>query len=1083
LLGCSLCFFLIKPALAFELSKEERSYLRSKETITFVSQTIYPPFEFVGHDGDHTGMCIELVRWIATQFGFKAHFIDMSFKDAQQAVLSGKVDVLTSLFYSKKREKIFDFTKVMFEVPASIFVVAERPDIKELKDLSGKTIAMQAGDYALEFLKAKNITFEVVYTKNFAQATDLVIAKKADAIVGDEQIVMYHIFSNNLTKKIKKVGEPLYIGQNCMGVNGSNPILISILNKGIDLAIEQGVLNRIQKKWIGIQFTAIESIWYKYVPHLLVVMGMIILLSASAWFWNVKLRQQIALRTEALKNSEEQFQFITEKMDDIVWTLDRDFMTTYVSPSIKSVLGFTPEERKQQAIEKRITPESLQRVQMMFLEELAKDDNGISDSDRSVTIEVEYYHRDGSTVWVENKVKAIRDSPGSIIGFIGVSRDIAERKRTEEALRESEKKHRLLAENTVDCIWQMNLDQEFTYINQAVFPFLGYTPKEFIGSNLSEHCSSEELNKMQEQILNVLANLPDKTTAVFETSFYHKNGEEIPSEIIGKILLDDAGNPIYIQGTTRNITERRQAEVALRESERLYRLLADNVDDNIWTMDMKMKFTFISPSITRMRGYSVEEAMAQAIDETITPASLDIALKAITEELEQHNQGQKPQDRSRKVELELNCKDGSTVWSETEANFIYDDDGQPQSIIGVTRDITERKQHEKALRESEEKLARSKKMESLGLLAGGVAHDLNNVLSGIVSYPELILMDLPEDSKLRNPIETIQESGNRAAEIVQDLLTVARGVATAKEPLNLNDLIGDYLHSPEFNKLKQFYPTAAIKTHLDTDLFNISGSHVHIRKVVMNLVSNASEALEGSGNITISTVNRYIDRPLRGYDDVNIGEYAILSVSDDGSGISSDDLERIFEPFYTKKIMGRSGTGLGLAVVWNTVQDHKGYIDVTIQEKGTTFELYFPITRDEISDKDLSMPIKDYKGNQETILVVDDMENQREISCKMLDKLGYKTKAVSSGEEAVKYLRENTIDLLLLDMIMDPGINGRETYERIIKIHPNQRAIIVSGFAQTDEVKQAQKLGAGQYIKKPVTLEKIGLAVKEELGK
>ena len=360
----------------------------------------------------------------------------------------------------------------------------------------------------------------------------------------------------------------------------------------------------------------------------------------------------------------------------------------------------------------------------------------------------------------------------------------------------------------------------------------------------------------------------------------------------------------------------------------------------------------------------------------------------------------------------------------------------------------------------------------MGLLAGGVAHDLNNVLSGIVSYPELILMDLPEDSKLRKPIETMQESGHRATAIVQDLLTVARGVATTKEPLNLNDLISDYLNSPEFKKLEQFHPTVTVKTSLDTDLLNINGSHVHIRKVVMNLVSNASEAIEGSGNVTISTMNRYIDRPLRGYDDVNIGEYAVLSVSDDGSGISSDDLERIFEPFYTKKVMGRSGTGLGLAVVWNVMQDHQGYIDVKSDENGTTFELYFPITRDEISDKDLSIPIKDYKGNGETILVVDDVESQRDISCKMLDALGYKTKAVSSGEEAVEYLKEHTADLILLDMIMDPGINGLETYERIIKIHPNQKAIIVSGFAETDEVKEAQKLGAGQIHKKAVYIRK-----------
>ncbi|MFC1876715.1 ATP-binding protein [Thermodesulfobacteriota bacterium] len=344
-------------------------------------------------------------------------------------------------------------------------------------------------------------------------------------------------------------------------------------------------------------------------------------------------------------------------------------------------------------------------------------------------------------------------------------------------------------------------------------------------------------------------------------------------------------------------------------------------------------------------------------------------------------------------------------------------------------------------------------------------------------------MDLPEDSELKVPIKAIQESGHRAVAIVQDLLTVARGVATTKEPLYLNDSVGDYLDSHEYKKLKQFHPTVTVKTNLDAGLFNIAGSHVHIRKVVMNLMSNAMQAIEGSGNITISTMNRYMDRPLQGYDDVNIGEYVVLSVSDDGFGISSDDLERIFEPFYTKKFMGRSGTGIGLAVVWNTVQDHKGYIDVKSDEYGTTFELYFPITRDEISDIDLSLPVEDFKGNGETILVIDDVESQRDISCKMLDTLGYKTKALPSGEEAVEYLRENTADLLLLDMIMDPGINGRETYQRIIEIHPNQKAIIVSELAGTDEVTKAQRLGAGKYLKKPLTLEKIGIAVKEELEK
>jgi CheY-like chemotaxis protein len=212
-------------------------------------------------------------------------------------------------------------------------------------------------------------------------------------------------------------------------------------------------------------------------------------------------------------------------------------------------------------------------------------------------------------------------------------------------------------------------------------------------------------------------------------------------------------------------------------------------------------------------------------------------------------------------------------------------------------------------------------------------------------------------------------------------------------------------------------------------------------------------------------------------------ELVVFIVSDDGPGIPPNDLERIFEPFFSKKVMGRSGTGLGLAVVWNIVQDHEGYIDVSSDEGGATFELYFPITRDEVTEKDLSISIEDYRGKGETILIVDDVESQREITSNMLGILGYSSSSVSSGEEAVEFLKDHKVDLILLDMIMDPGINGRETYERIIEIHPNQKAVIVSGLAETDEVKKTQRLGAGKYVKKPLRIQEIGLAIREELEK
>jgi two-component system cell cycle sensor histidine kinase/response regulator CckA len=312
---------------------------------------------------------------------------------------------------------------------------------------------------------------------------------------------------------------------------------------------------------------------------------------------------------------------------------------------------------------------------------------------------------------------------------------------------------------------------------------------------------------------------------------------------------------------------------------------------------------------------------------------------------------------------------------------------------------------------------------------------------------------------------------------------VARGVATMKEPLNLNVLVSNYLCSPEFLRLEQFHPSITIKSDLNENLLNIVGSGVHIRKLIMNLVSNASEAIKEQGTVTISTINRYVDRPLKGYDEIEIGEYAVLSVSDNGPGISSEDYERIFEPFYTKKVLGRSGTGLGLAVVWNVVQDHQAHIDVNTQESGTRFDIFFPITRDSVATQKSAIAFEKLHGNGEKILVVDDIEGQRDITCKMLLSFSYQPVSVSSGEEAVEYVSEHHADLIVLDMIMDPGINGRVTYERILRENPGQKAIIVSGFAETDDVKGAQELGAGKFLKKPLTLEMLGIAVKEELSK
>jgi two-component system, cell cycle sensor histidine kinase and response regulator CckA len=539
-----------------------------------------------------------------------------------------------------------------------------------------------------------------------------------------------------------------------------------------------------------------------------------------------------------------------------------------------------------------------------------------------------------------------------------------------------------------------------------------------------------------------------------------------------KPILNNFGAVETVICTSKNITKRVYAEKALRKSEEKYRDLVENMNEVIFTVDKSGFLAYVSPAIESILGYTPSEIIGKSIQEIIHKEDLLFVMARFQKALS----GIKIP-----TEYRVYKKSGEICWVYSSSNPIFDEKGVC-GIQGLLTNIDDRKRAEEEKKGLEKKLLRSQKMEAIGLLAGGVAHDLNNVLSGVINYPELLLMNLPAESPMKKSLQAIMNSGLKAATIVQDLLDLARRGVIVNEVLSLNDIISDQLRSPEHKKIVSYHPGVDIETHLEPDLLSIKGSPVHLKKAVMNLLSNAAEALSGGGRITVSTENRYVDRPIKGYDYIDKGDFVVLRIEDNGIGIAAEDLKNIFEPFYTKKEMGRSGTGLGMSIVWNTVQDHQGYINIeSAVGKGTAFELYFPVTREELAKENVSIPLKDYMGKGETILVIDDIKEQREVASIILETLDYFVTSVSSGEEALEYIKNNSVDLLVLDMIMDPGMDGLDTYKKILEIHPGQKAVIASGFSETDRVKEVQRLGAGAYVKKPYTLEKIGLAVKTEL--
>jgi PAS domain S-box-containing protein len=605
--------------------------------------------------------------------------------------------------------------------------------------------------------------------------------------------------------------------------------------------------------------------------------------------------------------------------------------------------------------------------------------------------------------------------------------------RKEDALRESERQFRSLIENAPDAIY-VHADASFIYLNQeAARVFGAKTAGELVGSSLMERIHPDHQDMVRDRLHQLYRQR--RRLALVKQTYVRLDGSSVPVEAYA-VPITFGGKEAAIT-FARDITDRKRAEEALRETENLFRLIADNVHDTVWLMDINLRTTWISRSVEQKRGFTLEELQSLPLERHLTPESLQTALDLIGNNLTPEKLADSREDISVSVELEFYRKDGSTFWADTTVTTLRNEQGVATGFLGLSRDTTERRRVEEARRELEERLQRSEKMEALGTLAGGVAHDLNNVLGVLVGYSELLAEKLPEESPLRRYADSILQSGIRGAAIIQDLLDLARRGVAVSEVVDLNRVVFDYLRTPEFENLKYHHPQVNIRTELAEGLLNIKGSPVHLGKAIMNLASNATEAISGRGEVAIRTENRYLDHPIRGYDDMQEGDYVVLTVSDTGSGISADDRGKIFEPFYTKKVMGRSGTGLGLAVVWGTVKDHHGYIDVQTEEgKGSAFALYFPATREDPAKIEKAISSVSYMGGGESILVVDDVKEQRELAANMLGRLGYRVAAAASGEEAIAYLKSKKADLIVLDMIMDPGMDGMETYRRIIEISP-----------------------------------------------
>lgn len=564
-----------------------------------------------------------------------------------------------------------------------------------------------------------------------------------------------------------------------------------------------------------------------------------------------------------------------------------------------------------------------------------------------------------------------------------------------------------------------------------------------------------------------------------------RGGEEVAGEALRSgaydYLIKDQQREYLerLPGSIHNVLARKQAERALVESEARYEDLFNNAPDMYFQVKADGTVMTVNRLGARQLGYEVKDLVGQPVSRVIHPDDVVKVLnqiRAMTGE-----PGEVLHLEFRKI-----CKDGRLLHvSENITSQWEDQTGLTLRII--CRDITAQKQAEERAQQLQERLARSERMESLGILAGGVAHDLNNILGPMVAYPDLLLDKLPAGSDDHQIVEEIKRSAGRAVAVIRDLLTLARRGRQSREPLDLNRLLQSFLASPVLLELNRSNARVVVKPEMDADPCWIEGSEAGLTKVLMNLVLNAYEAMPHGGELALRTHRVTLSEERAGYESIPPGDYVVMEVRDTGEGIRREDQNRIFEPFFTKKKLGRSGSGLGLSVVYGVIKDHRAYIDLTSSVGvGTTVSAYFPMTLPPSQDK-AEPPPERLSGN-EKILVVDDVPEQREMARQILAPLGYEVTTASTGRAAVKYFRDahrkkqpTPFDVIVLDMILEADFDGLDTYSNITGFYPGQKCILVTGFSETERVRKACELGAGGCLGKPYTREEIARAIRHLL--
>jgi len=792
------------------------------------------------------------------------------------------------------------------------------------------------------------------------------------------------------------------------------------------------------------------------------------------WIDGRDVRFELAIDITERKNAETALRLSEEMYRSALSNLIEGFARTTVdgkiiiaNPSFARIYGYTSPEEMIRSVKDTGRDLFVNREDAERLFENVKKEGFVEN------FESQRKRKDGQLIWVSSNVRAIKDEEGKILFLEGTEIDITDKKNALMELEGERRKFFILLENLPFAVVLCDDKGKYLYANPKFKEITGYTLEEVPDGNTfvkkvypDPRLRHEVISLWKKDVESFkIGESIDRTFPIV-----CKDGAEKKVTIKTAYLAEG----LYVM-TFEDVTERERNETLLRESEERYRSLFENAYEGIFQSTLEGTYTMANPAMLRILGYSSFEELKESVKDIrnelyVNPEDRDRFLEIL------HKEG-----KVMNFETQFRRKDGNIIYVNTTAWPIRDESGKILYIQGITEDVTERKKKEEELNSLREQFLQAQKMEAIGRLAGGVAHDFNNILTVILGTCQIALMNLKNEEKLKKNIESIMHSAEKAASLTRQLLAYSRKQLMQIRVIDLNELI----EGMEEMLKRLLGEDIEIEMYLEKNLGKIKADPTHLQQVIMNLATNAKDAMPEGGKLIIETFNVQLTEDYaRTHFGVEPGPYVMISFTDTGTGIPKDIIPHIFEPFFTTKEKGE-GTGLGLSTVYGIVKQLGGHIYVYSEEgRGTTFKIYFPRTDEKIEEekKEEKIEEKIVVPSEKTVLIIEDDESVLKVTSEMVRSMGFKVIEAQNEEQAVE-VAKNTgerIDIIITDVVI-PGIKAPVLIAKLKKFHPNAKVLFMSGYTENAIAQYGILYPGINFIQKPFSKEELERKILEIL--